>query len=116
LNDKRRFPRNRFTEPVGLKTRSEQAYQGCLGCDMSQGGLRLMHHDYLPLGQEVFLQVYLGAEDIRTRRARVVWSSQKPHSEDFLIGMEFFQPEIRPVVEAGEEPPPDQDRPGQWSL
>ena len=92
MGEKRRFPRRFFSDAVALKTRPDSPYQGCLGCDLSPGGLRFLHHDFLSLGQEVFLQIHVGPESLWDVRGKVIWSSQQPHAENYMVGVEFLQP------------------------
>ena len=93
-----------FPNAVALKTRAEQLYQGCLGRDLSRGGLRFQHHDFLPLGQDVFLQIQVDSEHIRDIRGKVVWSSQQPHSDNYMIGVEFSDPSSKSQASEHSEP------------
>ena len=89
MEDKRRFRRITFKEPVQFRTRGHSEPEGCVGCDLSEVGIRLYSHNFIPIKEEMALTLQVDAEKQIDLQGRVVWVQRVPHSEYYQLGLEF---------------------------
>ncbi len=68
-------------------------FGGCLGVDLSEGGLRFYFSDFIPPNTEMTLNFSVShpQEDRVGVNGRVAWVHKLPHSEQYLVGFEFSQ-------------------------
>ncbi len=90
--ERRQFPRFDFREAVEYKIDSTRHSGGCLAQDISEGGLKVNVSDFVPLGTEINVKVYLGPSPISRAVdavAEVVWVQRVPFSDRYWLGLEF---------------------------
>ena len=92
MQEKRSSKRVSFREPVSLQVLNDRQEAGCLGHDISAGGLRCIVNDFIPLGQELDLTLHI-KEQMVSLHGRVVWVIKSPHSESYQIGVRFLNME-----------------------
>ncbi len=89
--DLRRFPRQQFREAVQFQMKEPQQLGWCLGCDISEGGLRIHFENFVPLNTEMIVWVKLPSGRILGLSGRVVWANQIPHSDYYHLGLKFTE-------------------------
>lgn len=87
--EKRRFPRVTFKQPVQFQLKDPLQTGGSLSFDLSEGGIRIRLNDFIPLMAEVSLQIQLSIEQIVDCAGRVVWVRKVPFSDSYHAGLEF---------------------------
>ncbi|MBF0521572.1 MAG: PilZ domain-containing protein [Candidatus Omnitrophica bacterium] len=98
FQEKRTSPRVRFQDAVQFVLKDPTQFGGSLGCDISEGGMRLTVNKFIPLNSEVTLTVQLGAESSIECVGRVVRIQQMPFSENFQLGLEFVKDESQAYI------------------
>ena len=93
MDEKRRYQRINYREPVLYRILLDQPQTGCLGYDISSGGLRCTVNDFIPLGQQLKLTVKLKREEPLELTGRVVWIRRNAHGENYQIGLKFTETE-----------------------
>ena len=91
FEDKRKFPRSEFREPVAYRLSESGVFNGSVGYDLSQGGVRFRSEDFIPQDAEVVINLELKPERKATLTGRVVWAQKVAHSEMYHIGCEFLE-------------------------
>jgi len=90
--NQREYTRIRFREPVEFRLRDPQSFGGCLAQDISEGGIRIMLNEFVPLNTEVAFQLKFGEKSqVVELKGHVVWIQQAPYSERYHVGLEFDQ-------------------------
>ncbi|MDP2653892.1 MAG: PilZ domain-containing protein [Candidatus Omnitrophota bacterium] len=87
--DKRRYQRVSFREPVLVSILPETASHGHLSCDLSEGGLRMYFDDFVPLESRVAVSVPVDVDRKVNVLGRVAWIQRVPHAETYQVGVEF---------------------------
>lgn len=87
--NKRQYKRISFKEPIQLWEKDLMHTYGTLSCDVSEGGLRVMMNDFVPLDTEFVLSIPTQENHYIECPAKVVWVRQVPHSERFQAGLQF---------------------------
>ena len=88
MND-RQYSRFSFKESVGYQI-GEAPLTGSLSGDISEGGLRLNVHEFIPLNTIVRLQIHVSdPERVLAAQGRVVWVREVPQSDRYDVGIEF---------------------------
>ncbi len=83
MQDRRKFIRVPFYEPVEYQRSVESALQGAAAKDISQMGLKLSINEYIAENTVVGLQIRLpGQTRIIPASAQVVWVRQAPYRDD----------------------------------
>ncbi len=100
MDERRKFPRTAFREAVRYGFEGNR-FGGWLGCDLSEGGIRLHVNGFVPLKTEIKLTFSLGTRHVPDLRGRVVWVQKVPCSEGYQLGVEFnnFGPGSRAVTD-----------------
>jgi hypothetical protein len=96
--DKRRFSRLEFREPVKYQVRNPAHLQssrlgsfgGLLSCDLSEGGIRFRIDDFIPLSTELSLEFDVPGNEHVALDGQVAWISQLPHSDQYIFGLRFI--------------------------
>ncbi len=103
--EKRRFRRARFSDAISYRLKDVNHFGGCLGCDISEGGVRIQFNDFVPINTEMVLQMKLSnIPKVIDVTGRVVWLQQVPYSDRYQIGLQFtkadpiYHEEIRSYV------------------
>ena len=77
------------SEPVQFQANEQELLHGSLSKDISQSGIRLRLSEFLPLGTQLGLQLYLSPDRVVECSGKVVWISQIPHSDYYYAGLQF---------------------------
>ncbi len=77
--------RREVTERVTLRADGNQVLEGW-ALNVSRGGLRAILEEKVSLGQK--FEVTLGADEVLSRTARVVWVQEEP--DGVIVGLEFM--------------------------
>ncbi len=87
----RQFIRVPFKRPLRFHTAASESFCDQMAQDLSQGGVRFMASEFLPINSQVTVRIQL--ED-RTKvldvEGRVVWVRYNPMAENYQIGLEFI--------------------------
>lgn len=89
IPEKRKFYRVKFTNTVSFSNLNELNFGGCIGCDLSEGGIRLNIFHFIPVETELSLQIEFSKDNVLHCRGRVKWVEVLPMTECFRIGIEF---------------------------
>ena len=92
MENKRRFPRFSFNEPVGYQRGEVSSLEGSVAEDISQTGLKLSVNEFIPLNTVLDLQIQLpGQMRLVSARAKVVWVNEVAHRDDaWEIGLQLI--------------------------
>ena len=93
MEDKRRFRRVAFREPVQFRTKAHSEPEGCVACDLSEVGIRLSSPNFIPIKEEIALTFRVDDGNQIDFNGRVVWVQRVPHSEYYQLGLEFAPPQ-----------------------
>lgn len=63
--------------------------RGCLGCNLSRGGMRFYAEDFLPSSAAIRLTLPLRTETPLTLEGRVAWAQKIPHASNYVVGVRF---------------------------
>jgi len=100
MDEKRSFKRINYREPVLYRLLFDQPDIGCVGYDISAGGIRCTVNDFIPLGKEIQLTVHLTRDDLVALTGRVVWVKRLAHGENYQVGLRFVETNgIDPIKE-----------------
>jgi len=67
--------------------------RGCVGCDLSESGIRLNLTDFLPINKEVSFKIHLADEKVVDCRGRVVWVKKSPFADRYEAGLTLIEEE-----------------------
>lgn len=88
---------------AGLGEIQGKCFGGCLGFDLSLGGIRLYANDFVPLDTVLTVRFVLSAGHVIDAEGRVVWVQRIPHSEYYQVGLQFTHveqfPELKGILE-----------------
>ncbi len=105
MNNRRQNPRFVFNEAVGYQRGGGLPLEGSLADDISQTGLRLSVHEFIPLNTVLELKIQLpGQFQLIPFSAKVVWVKEIPFRDDAwevglsLVTSESFSSAIRDYV------------------
>ena len=87
--EKRRFRRIAYKEPVQFRVPGQAEPEGCLACDLSEVGIRLNSHKFIPLQERMAITLPVNDEDAIDIQGQVVWVQRVPHSEYYQVGLAF---------------------------
>ena len=89
-DEKRRFQRVEFREPVRYHLKNDSTFGGCLAYDLSEGGMRINFNEFVPVNSEMILNATLPhANKVVDIKGRVAWLRQVPYSDRYHVGIEF---------------------------
>ena len=91
--EKRRFSRIIFKQPVQFQLKDPIQLGGSLSFDLSEGGVRIRLNDFIPLAAELTIQIQLTIEQTVDCVGRVVWVRKVPFSDSYHAGLEFIATE-----------------------
>jgi c-di-GMP-binding flagellar brake protein YcgR len=90
-SERRKFPRVDFREPIKFQTPSSSANGGCLGRDLSEGGLRINFESFVKPNTAMGFELRLApAQETVSLEGRVAWAYQVPLSDRYQLGIEFI--------------------------
>ncbi len=89
-DEKRAYKRFTNKEPIRIEFKDCEFSAGCLSYDLSEGGVKFQHNDFIPLGQKVHLEVGLSNKEVVYCTGRVAWVQKMPHSHRYQIGVQFM--------------------------
>lgn len=90
--EERRFPRVALNSEVKFQIRQSKKF-GLTHCrDISEGGVRIIAEEFIPLGTTMKLEIILkNALKCIDAVAEVVWLQRIPHSERYQLGLRFCE-------------------------
>ena len=90
---------------AGLGEVQGKCFGGCLGYDLSLGGIRLYANDFVALDTPLTVSFSLFNNDVINAEGRVVWVQRIPHSEYYQVGLQFTHVEQFPELKGNFERP-----------
>jgi c-di-GMP-binding flagellar brake protein YcgR len=89
-SERRRFPRADFREPVSFRFSGAPESGGCLGKDISEGGLRINFENFVrPHTPMAFEFRLTQGSQVMLIQGHVAWSHRVPSSDRYQLGVEF---------------------------
>ena len=86
----RRFTRIPFKRAVRFSMGNSQRSDSHIAQDLSQGGLRMLSSEFIPVQSLVSIQIQLkDREKVMDVQGRVVWVRYNPMTETYQMGLEF---------------------------
>jgi PilZ domain. len=86
----RRFTRVPFKRAVRFSTPNSERSDSHIAQDLSQGGLRMLSSEFIPVHSLVSIQIQLkDREKVMDVQGRVVWVRYNPMTETYQMGLEF---------------------------
>ncbi len=85
----RRYNRLKFRNSVLYQSLNERDFGGSVGCDISEGGLKLNLSQFIPVGTELSLQIEFSKDNVCHCTGRVMWVEVLPLVERYRVGIEF---------------------------
>jgi len=86
----RRFSRVPFKRAVRFSTLNSERSDSHIAQDLSQGGLRMLSSEFIPVHSLVSIQIQLkDREKVMDVQGRVVWVRYNPMTETYQMGLEF---------------------------
>lgn len=89
VQERRKFKRKEFREPVQFQFADPAQFGGSLAYDLSEGGIKMNFNDFVPLDTKIGLQVRLDSQKVIDCIGHVVWVQKYPHMECYQAGLEF---------------------------
>jgi len=90
--EQRQFPRVSLDSPLRFQIKSTHKYGDTICRDISEGGIRFLSEDFVPLGTSIVLEVNLGSlSKIINAVAEVVWTQKLAHSDRYQLGLKFSE-------------------------
>ncbi len=90
--EKRRFKRAKFGNPVSFRLKEGGSFSGCLAHDISEGGMRVQVNDFLPVNTEMILQSRIPqTSKVIDVAGRITWLQRVPFSDRYQVGLQFTQ-------------------------
>lgn len=89
MEDKRRFRRIPFREPVQFRSKDHAEPAGCVAYDLSERGIRLNSQNFIAVKEELALTLQMDFGTQIDVQGRVVWVQRVPHAEYYQVGLEF---------------------------
>ena len=90
---------------AGLGEVQGKCFGGCLGFDLSLGGIRLYANDFVPVETVLTVRFSVFNEHVISAEGRVVWVQRIPHSEYYQVGLQFTHVEQFPELKGNLERP-----------
>lgn len=91
-SERRKFPRVDFREPVKFQFPASSQSGGCLGRDLSEGGVRINFEYFIKPNTAMNVELRLDpTEGVMTLEGRVAWARQIPSSDRYQLGIEFLE-------------------------
>ena len=88
----RRFTRVPFKRAVRFSTPSSPRSDAHIAQDLSQGGLRMLSSEFIPVHSLLSIQIQLKErERVMDVQGRVVWVRYNPMTETYQMGLEFVR-------------------------
>jgi c-di-GMP-binding flagellar brake protein YcgR len=86
----RRFTRVPFKRSVRFSATHDERTASHIAQDLSQGGLRMLSSEFIPVNSLVSIQIQLkDREKVMDVQGRVVWVRYNPMAETYQMGLEF---------------------------
>ncbi len=91
--EKRKYPRVNSTVPLQYKKLKELS-EGTIGAitqDVSEGGVRFIANEFLPLASRLVVEVFLPAQPKPIKAiSKVAWIKKVSSSEQYVVGNQFL--------------------------
>src|SRR3989338_9445230 len=92
-NERRRYRRVNSTIPLQYK-KLRQLSEGTIGAitqDVSEGGIRFLANEFLPLASRLVVEVFLPAQPRPVKAiSKVAWIRKAPSGDQYIIGNQFL--------------------------
>jgi len=89
--ERRKFPRVDFRKPISFELPNSSVAGGCLGRDVSEGGLRINFEYFVKPDTIMNVEFRLApGQGVMTLEGRVAWAHQVPSSDRYQLGIEFI--------------------------
>lgn len=88
-DNRRVFKRFSLKEPIHIRFADANMASGCLGFDVSEGGVKFMYNDFIPLNQRLNLEITLKNQEVVQCTGQVVWVQKMPHTHRYQAGVRF---------------------------
>ncbi len=88
-DDRRHYKRIINKEAVRLQFKEPGHFEGCLSCDISEGGVQITMKDFIPLYAELVLYIKLAKAKFVECLGQVVWVNKQRYGEYYQAGIEF---------------------------
>lgn len=90
--EQRRFPRVALNSEVKFQIRLSNKFGATCCRDISEGGVRILTEEFIPLGTTMKLEIILkNALKCIDAVAEVVWLERITHSERYQMGLKFCE-------------------------
>lgn len=90
--EQRQFPRVPLHGPLHFQVKTTSKFGSTVSRDISEGGIRFLSDDFVPVGTSMILEVNLdNSPKYINAVADVVWSQKVPHSERYQLGLRFSE-------------------------
>ena len=90
LEDKRRFPRIRFSTPLRYQIRGSREYGDTITENISAGGIGFINNGFINPQTLVMLEINVLSRVLKSV-ARITWTLALPHSQRYHLGAEFME-------------------------
>ena len=102
MDDKRIFRRIPFRNPVRFDSQkdvlvdggSKTLKGGCVGCDLSKGGMQSNVTTFIPLNTSLLLNFSVEPRESIAIEGKVVWVQKAPSAENYRIGLQFVDSDV----------------------
>lgn len=91
FEEKRKYPRVRLDDAVRFQYDDPGRFGGSLGCDISEGGIRIDLNDFVPLNTKLSMEVHLSPQNIVECMGKVVWVRKSRYGDRYQAGLEFLE-------------------------
>jgi hypothetical protein len=93
LQERRDNKRSLLTGPIRYQRKGSQSFGNSVGHNISEGGIGFLSHEFFPVATQLIFELqHPGSREYVKTTAEIAWISQKPHSENFLVGAKFIEP------------------------
>ncbi len=94
--EKRIHSRVDFKEPISFQFHDSEGSGGCLGQDLSEGGVSINFNHFVRPKTTMALQFRLkGVSDFEKIEGQVSWAQRVPCSDRYQLGIEFANTETK---------------------
>ena len=90
--EQRQFPRVPLHAPLHFQIKTTSKFGSTVSRDISEGGIRFLSDDFIPVGTSMILEINLGnIPKYINAVAEAVWEQKIPHSERYQLGLRFSE-------------------------
>ena len=90
--NRRASERLKVNSPIRYQRKGSQRFERSVSKDISASGIGFSSNEFLPVATQLIFDVQNpDTQDFTRALGEVVWVSNDPHSERFLVGAKFIQ-------------------------